>query len=150
MILATFEETMPFIFVVLLSLSFSVMAQYSEQPLKESSIDLRSQTILFSVEIPDDKKTYILERTANQDFFLRLKYKNDETLRKIGGRDALKLDRDFSSRFLRCQYEIPSKDGDCEVTLRLRMKGEEQDICEKDDKKSQEMTALITELAKRF
>jgi hypothetical protein len=30
------------------------------------------------------------------------------------------------------------------------MKGEEQDICEKDDKKSQEMAALITELAKRF
>ena len=141
---------MPFLFAFILTLSPLVMAQYSEQPLKESAIDLRSQTILFSVEIPDDKKTYLLERTSNQDFFLRLKHKDSETIKKIAGRDAVRLERDFAARFLRCQYEIPSKDGDCDVTLRLKMKGEEQDICEKDDKKSQAMTSLITELAKRF
>lgn len=141
---------MRFIFVLLLSSSPLVMAQYSEQPMKESAIDLRSQTILFSMEIPDDKKTYLLERTANQDYFLRLKHKDKESIKKISGRDAIRIDRDFSSRFLRCQYEIPNKDGDCEVTLRLKMKGEEQEICEKDDKKSQEMTAILTELAKRF
>ena len=150
MIVKTFKEIMPFVFMLILTLSSLVKAQYSEQPAKESSTDLRSQTILFSVEIPQDQKTYLLERTASQDFFLRMKHKNDETIKKIAGRIALQLDRDFASRFLRCQYEIPSKDGACEVTLRLKMKGEEQDICEKDDKKSQEMTALIAELAKRF
>jgi hypothetical protein len=141
---------MAFIYALILTFSSLVMAQYSEQPLKESAIDLRSQTILFSLEIPDQKKTYLLERTANQDFFLRLKHKDKETIKKISGRDATRLDRDFASRFLRCQYEIPSIDGDCDVTLRLKMKGEEQEICEKDDKKSQAMTSLITELAKRF
>jgi hypothetical protein len=30
------------------------------------------------------------------------------------------------------------------------MKGEQQDICEKDDKKGQAMAGLIDELAKRF
>lgn len=125
-------------------------AQHSEQPVAESNTDLRSQTILFSVEIPDDKKTYLLERTASQDYFLRLKEKKEETIKKVAGREAVRLDRDFASRFLKCQYEIPSKEGECEVTLRLTMKGETQDICEKDEKKSREITAFVEELAKRF
>ncbi len=147
---STFEGFMPFALLLLLVLSQSVMAQYSEQPLKESSSDLRSQTVLFSLAIPQEKKIYLLERTASGDYFLRLKHKENEIIKKISGRDALRVDRDFASRFLRCQYEIPSKEGDCAVTLRLMMKGEEQDICEKDDKKGQEMTGLIDELAKRF
>jgi hypothetical protein len=150
MMALTFEEIMPFAFILFLTLSSHVMAQYSEQPLPESNADLRSQTVLFSVEIPSDKKTYLLERTANQDFFLRLKYKDEETIKKIAGREAARLDRDFASRFLRCQYEIPSKDGECAVTLRLKMKGEGQEICEKDDKKSQEISAFLDELSKRF
>lgn len=148
--LETFEEFMPFAFLLLLAIVPSVMAQYSEQPLKESSSDLRSQTVLFSIEIPDDKKTYQLERTANQDYFLRRKHKDSETIKKIAGREANRLERDFASRFLKCQYEIPAKEGECEVTLRLKMKGEDQDICEKDDKKSQEIEGLVSELAKRF
>lgn len=141
---------MSFAFVFFLAFIPMAMAQYSEQPLKESRTDLRSQTILFSLEIPSDKKTYVLERSANQDYFLRLKYRGDETIKKIAGREANRIERDFASRFLRCQYEIPAEAGECEVTLRLQMKGEDQEICKKDDKKSQEMTALITELAKRF
>lgn len=141
---------MPFAFLLFLALSPMAIAEYSEQPLKESRTDLRSQTILFSVEIPKDKKTYLLERTANQDYFLRRKHKGDETIKKIAGREANRMERDFASRFLRCQYEIPEKEGECEVTLRLQMNGEGQEICEKDDKKSQEMTALISELSKRF
>lgn len=141
---------MSFAFLFILAFSPMVMAQYSEQPVKESQTDLRSQTILFSVEIPKDKRTYLLERSANQDYFLRMKYKGDETIKKIASREANRIDRDFASRFLRCQYEIPLEEGECEVTLRLQMKGEEQEICKKDDKKSQEMTALISELSKRF
>ena len=147
---STFEENMPFALLLLLAFSHSVMAQYSEQPLKESSSDLRSQTVLFSLAIPQEKKIYLLERTSSGDYFLRLKHKEDEKIKKISGRDALRVDRDFASRFLRCQYEIPTKEGSCAVTLRLIMKGEEQDICDKDDKKGQEMSGLIDELAKRF
>ena len=64
---------MPFFILLLGTLSTFAAAQYSEQPLKESTSDLRSQTVLFSIEIPDDKKTYVLERTASEDFFLRLR-----------------------------------------------------------------------------
>lgn len=148
--LRTFKEFMPFIYLLFLSLSTSVMAQYSEQPLKESVIDLRSQIVLFSLEIPGDKKTYSLERTSNQDFFLRLKYREKETILKVSSKEAKRLDLDFASRFLRCQYEIPSVDGECKIMLRLKMKGEDQDICVKDDKKSQETVSLIKELSKRF
>ena len=150
MISSTFEGIMPFALMLLFALSQSVMAQYSEQPLKESSSDLRSQTVLFSLAIPEEKKIYLLERTASGDYFLRLIHTEDEIIKKISGRDALRVDRDFASRFLRCQYEIPSKEGSCAVTLRLIMKGEGQDICEKDDKKGQEMAGLIDELRKRF
>ena len=127
-----------------------LVAQHHEQPQKESSADLRSHFVLFSVEIPDDKKSYILERTASQDYFLRMKKKNDETIRKISSKDALKLDKDFASRFLKCQYELETKEGECEVTLRLTMKGEKQEICEKDEGKSREIQSFVEELAKRF
>lgn len=129
--------------------SFS-WAQHSEQPQKESTFDLRTQSVLFSIEIPQDKKMYLLERTANLDYFLRLKTKNNETIKKMAGREAQKLDRDFASRFLRCQYEIPSEKGDCKVTFRLLMKGERQDICQKDEKKTREFVAFVEALAQRF
>lgn len=127
-----------------------LMAQHHEQPQKESSVDLRSHFVLFSVEIPDDKKSFLLERTASQDYFLRMKKKSDETIRKISSKEALRLDKDFASRFLKCQYELESKEGECEVTLRLTMKGEKQDICEKDEKKTREIESFVEELAKRF
>lgn len=141
---------MPFAFAVFFTFLTFAHAQYSEQPAKESNADLRSQTAMFSIEIPGDKKTYTLERTASSDYLLRLKAKKDESIKKVAGREALRMDRDFAARFLRCQYEIPAKEGECEVTLRLTMKGETQDICEKDDKKTQEMESFITELATRF
>ncbi len=139
-----------FFFIFSLLYLLPLAAQHHEQPQKESSADLRSHFVLFRLEIPDNKKSYLLERTASQDYFLRMKKKNDETIRKISSKDALKLDKDFASRFLKCQYELESKEGECEVTLRLTMKGEKQEICEKDDKKSQEIESFIEELAKRF
>jgi hypothetical protein len=138
------------VFTIYFAILTSAFAAYSEQPAKESSTDLRSQIVLFSVEILQDQKTYLLERTASEDYFLRLKVKDSETIKKVAGREATRLDRDFASRFLRCQYEIPTKDGDCKVTLRLTMKGEDQQICDKDDKKSQEFLLFISQLADRF
>ena len=141
---------MGFFVLVATALCSLTFAQYSEQPLKESTSDLRSQTIMFSIEIPSDKKTYVLERTSGQDFFFRTKHKNDESIRKIAGRVAQSIDRDFASRFLKIQYEIASVEGSCDVTLRLNMKGERQEVCAKDDKKSQEMKPFIEDLSKRF
>ena len=144
------KELMPFALLLLSALTSFAAAQYSEQPLKESTSDLRSQTVLFSIEIPDDKKIYLLERTASEDYFLRLKSKGSESIKKVAGREATRLDREFASKFLRSQYEIAAKEGECEVTIRLVMKGEGQDICEKDDKKSQEFKPFVDGLSKLF
>jgi len=128
----------------------SAFAQHSEQPAKEDSTDLRDQLIVFSIEDVAGEKSWVLERSPSFTNVLRKKDKDGETVRKIDGRVAQKLDREFASRFLKCQYELISPEGDCKVTLRLSMKGETQDICAKDDKKSQEIQAFVEDLNKRF
>ena len=141
---------MPLLLLFIMVFSSVSFGQYSEQPLKESSSDLRSQLVLFSVEIPKEKKTYLLERSANQSYFLRMIEGDKVTMRKIASREATKLDREYASRFLKCMYEIPSEAGECQVTLRLQMKGDGQEICEKDDKRYQEFNALLTKISKFF
>jgi hypothetical protein len=126
------------------------MAQHSEQPAKEDSTDLRDQTVVFSIEEVGQDKSWYLERSPSFTNVLRKIDDDKEIVRKIDGRIAQKLDRDFASRFLKCQYEIPSVDGDCKVTLRLTMKGETQEICAKDDKKSREIKTFVEDLNKRF
>lgn len=130
--------------------SFSSFAQHSDQPVKESVEDLRSSMVMFSVEDVNDDKIYWLERTAGEDFFLRKKEGKDETLRKISSRDAKAMDMDFASRFLKIQYEIQPAVGKCEVTLRLTLKGDTQDLCKKDDKKAQEIKPFLDGVIKRF
>lgn len=128
----------------------SAIAQHSEQPVKEDSTDLREEVVVFSIENVADEKSWVLERSPSFTNVLRKKDKDGEIIRKIDGRVAQKLDRDFASRFLKCQYEIAATDGECKVTLRLSMKGETQEICAKDDKKSQEIQAFLDDLNKRF
>jgi len=136
--------------ILLFLVSFTSFAQHASQPVKESSADLRSGIIMFSIEDTEEDSVYWLERTANLDYFLRMKEGDDEKIRKVDTRDAKKVDMDFASRFLKCQYELPPSPKDCKVTLRLSMKGETQDICKKDDKKAQEMMPFLKALMKRF
>ena len=133
-----------------LILSLSTFAQHASQPVKESSADLRSGIVMFSIEDVSEEKVYWLERTPNLDYFLRMKEEDDEQIRKVDTRDARKLEMDFASRFLKCQYELPPSPEECKVTLRLSMKGEQQNICKKEDKKTQEIVPFYKELAKRF
>src|SRR5436189_203731 len=93
----------------------SSWAQYSEQPVKESTADLRVSTVLFSINLTEEKKTLSLERTAGHEYLLRQKIKQKETITKIAGKEAQKLDQNFAAGFIRCQYEIPEKEGKCEV-----------------------------------
>lgn len=140
---------MHFLFFLVL-LSPMVLAQHSEQPKKEDTIDHRHQTTLFRVEDVKAGKVFLLERGSSSDHFLKLKKGTDEESIKLDSRLAKKIDMDFASRFIRCQYELPAAEGECDVTLRLNMKGENQDICSKDDKKSQEIAVFMEELQKRF
>lgn len=126
------------------------LAQYSEQPIKESTDDLRSNHLIFSLEESDDGETFALERTPALSHFLRRQKDSEIQIAKVDSADAQKLDMNFARHFLKIQYEIPSEDGECIVTLRLNMKGEKQEICKKDDKKTQEMASFIKELKKRF
>lgn len=135
---------------LLLVLSSQTSAQHSEQPQKESTTDLRNNTLLFSVEDIDAGETYLLERSPALSHFLRRVGKKEEKIAKLDGREAQKLDMDFASRFLKLQYEMADVAGDCQVTLRLSMKGEKQEVCKKDDKKTQEIAPVLSKLSKLF
>lgn len=138
-------------FILFFLLVTSVHAQHSSQPQKESTSDLRSGLVMFEIEDLDDERTLWLERTANLDYFLRMKEEDeDERIQKITTKDAKKLDMEFASKFLKIQYELPPSPEGCEVTLRLNMKGEGQKVCEKEDKKTQEIRPIIKDLIKRF
>lgn len=135
---------------LLLFLLGSAQAQHSEQPVKEDNTDLRDQIVLFSIVDVEGKRSWLLERSPSYTSVIRKIDKSGEVVRKIDGRLAQGLERDFAARFLRCQYEIAAVEGECKVTLRLTMKTEEQEICAKDDKKSQEILAFVEDLSKRF
>ena len=137
------------LFLVLL-LSLGAQAQHSSQPEKESKSDLRSGLVMFSIQNLDQDSSVWLERTANDDYFLKKKEKGEEKLLKISGRDAKKLDTDFAAKFLKAQYELPASPEGCTTLLRLNMKGEDQNICEKEDKKTQEFIPFAQDLSKRF
>jgi hypothetical protein len=140
---------MPSILIFIL-LSLTVFAQSPEQPAKENTLDLRNYLLIFRIEDVKSGKIYQLDRTSISEHYLRLINGKDEELRKVDSKEAKKLDQDFAAKFIRIQYEIASPEGKCDVTLRLHMKGEDQDICEKDEKKSQEVASFVSDLAKRF
>lgn len=141
---------MPLLVLLFFTLNLC-LAQHSAQPAKESTSDLRSGLELFKIVSVEEGAEIWLERTASLDYFLRLKKKgNEEKIQKVTSKDAQKLDMDFASRFLKCQYELPSSPLNCKVTWKLSMKGETQDICGKDEKKSQEIDPFLKDLRKRF
>jgi hypothetical protein len=137
------------LFFLLAFFIFPVFSQI-QHPQQESKDDLRAGLIMFSIENISEHNSYWLERTAGQDYFLRMKEDDEEKIMKISSKDAKQLDIDFASKFLKLMYELPPSTDGCKVTLRLSMKGETQDLCGKDDKKSQEMAPFMKDLAKRF
>jgi hypothetical protein len=121
------------------------------QPQKESSADIRANTIIFSIHDVNDEAKVILEKSSNLEYSLRyILKKNVEKVQKISGREAQKMDLDFASKFLKCQYELPPSEERCKVTLRLMMKGENLDICDKEDKKTREIAPFLKLLIERF
>lgn len=138
-------------FILFFLIVTSAYAQHSSQPQKESTSDLRTGLLMFSIEDTEDELTVWLERTPNLDYFLRMKEEDeDEKIQKITTKDAKKLDMDFASKFLKLQYELPPSPEGCKITLRLNMKGERQNVCGKEDKKTQEIGPVIKDLVKRF
>lgn len=131
----------------MISVSF---AQHTEQPQKELDSDRREVSHLFEIYSTKTKKSYSLERTANYEYFLRLKMNNIEKVIKVLNQEAKKIDNDFSARFLRCLYELKTKGGPCEVVYKLTLRGEAQEICKKDDEKSREFSSVLKFLDKRF
>ncbi len=138
------------LFLFCLILSTHVLGQNDNQPQKESSLDIRTNFLVFSITELNPEKVIWLERTANLEYFLRMKQNNQLKIVKISSRDGTKLDQEFASRFLKCQYELPESSKDCEVTLRLKMKSEEQHICKKDEQKAQEIKSLFKRLDMLF
>lgn len=139
-----------FKFILSLLLSFTVLAQDTSAPAKESISDLRNGLVIFSIEDLKKDEMFWLERTPNLDFYLHFKNKKNEKIQKIDSRDAKKMDMDFAARFLKCEYELPASPKECSVTLRLSMKGEKQVICAKDEEKTQEIIPFMQDLNRRF
>lgn len=144
------ELSMRSLYIFSIALSFSVFAQHSSQPAKESSDDLRDGQTMFKIHDVNEGTDIWLERTASQDYFLRMKESKDEKLIKLAAREAKKLDMEFASKFLKCQYELPPSEEGCKVSLKLTMKGDVQEICGKDEKKAQEIYPFAKNLQKRF
>jgi hypothetical protein len=137
--------------IVALLLASKLLLAQTETPPKIDNTDLRESFRLFSVQDISKEKTYILERTGEYQHYLKLVNDDeDPILRKVDGRDAKKLDLDFASRFIKLQYGLGENPDKCSAAYKLTMKGEEQVICEKDDKKTQELAGFLAELGKRF
>jgi hypothetical protein len=137
-------------FLVFMIMSFNAFAQHSSQPTKESSDDLRDGLVMFQIQDLEDKSDLWLERTVNLDYFLRYKEKKDEKIIKLSAREAKKLDMEFASKFLKCQYELPASPEGCKPSHKLTMKGDVQEICGKDEIKTQEILPFAKELQKKF
>jgi hypothetical protein len=129
---------------------FSSFAQSPLQPTKSEIVHSGKSLIMFRIDDIKTGRVIWLERSSNLDYFLKLKTSQTEKIQKIASREAKKLDLEFASRFLKCQYEIPPFENDCEVTLRLNLKGEGQEICDKDERKTQEITPYFKNLEKHF
>lgn len=135
--------------LILLSLSCA-FAQHTEQPQKESATDLRTNTLLFSVDDVASKRIFTLERTPSLDHYLRRVEGGEQVVHKVDSRQAKLWDAEFGKHFLKTQYEIEAVAGSCEIMLKLNLKGETQEICKKDDKKNQEFAPFLSQLNQRF
>jgi hypothetical protein len=138
-------------FLLTLCLSLTAFAQHEAQPQKESASDHRSGLQVFHISDLENDQEIWLEKTLSLDYFLRMKGDDGaDKIQKISSKDAKQLDTRFASRFIKCQYDLPPSPTGCKVTLRLSMKGETQELCGKDEKKTQEILPFLEELTKRF
>lgn len=139
---------MKYLFVLLFTMT--AWAQHAEQPLPEDTEDARANYVVFELKDIKNNKTFSLERSPYYDHFLRLKKKKGEMLQKADSRLAKTLDGQFTSTYLKTMYEIPEKEGKCQTSFELVLKGEKQQICQKDDKKTQMIKSFIELLEKHF
>ena len=123
-------------------------AQHSEQPKAETNSDLRGQQVLFALTNPDEE-TFQLERTSNFEYFLLKREDDKEVKRKIDGKEAQNLDKEYASLFIKAMYEIAGYEGKCKKTWLLQMKGDEQKVCKEDDQRHQLFEAFVSTLRKK-
>jgi hypothetical protein len=131
------------IILTLVLINSEIFAFSTDQPIAEPHADLRSHYPVFSVEMVESGRFFFLEKTANGEYFLRQRFKDEDHLLKIAGREASRIDRAFSANFLSCQFEIPETDGECKVTLRLKLHGDGIQLCLKDEQKTRKMNSFI-------
>lgn len=138
---------MKILFVLLFATS--VFAQHSEQP-EPIETEERGNYIVFEIEDTKNNKKFTLERSPYLDHFLRFVHKKNERLQKADSKLARSLDSEFSSLFIKALYEWQTKEGSCDKVYQLRLKGEEQSVCKKDDQKTQVLKSFIEMLEKKF
>ena len=136
------------ILLLILILSSQVFGQHSEQPQAESNSDLRGQSVLFSIETPE-KEIVLLERSNNYEYFFVSGEKKEEVKKKIDAKEAQAIDREFAGIFIKAMYEIPAYEGRCKKSWDLKMKGDEQKICQEDEQRRQLFENFLKPLRKK-
>ena len=138
------------LFLILTVFSTSVWAQSPSQPEKESTDDLRTGMVMFSIDSKLDDRHVWLERTPSEDYFLRMTKGKTEKILKLSSKEAKQIDMEFASKFLKSMYELPTSPEKCKMAFQLVMKGESQNICKEEDGKTQEFAPFEAALYKRF
>lgn len=137
-------------YLFFLLVSFAVWAQHAEQPLPEDTEDARANYTVFEVKDLRQKKSFSLERSPYFDHFLRQVKKKDIILQKADSKLTKTLDQEFSALYFKTVYEIEDKKGKCKEEFELRLRGEKQIICRKDEQKTQLIKSFIKLLEKQF
>ena len=131
----------------LIILSFFIstaIAQY--QPEAENTRDLRENKIIFSIKDTKSKREIHLERSANQEHFLKDSQKDFPL--KLPHEQAHKIDLEYSSLFLKWMYGDSVKFDNCENYYNLEMKGEQYKFCQLDKTKTKELKRFTQKLNK--
>ena len=126
-----------------------VFAQHSEQPVAESNSDLRGQSVLFSMETPEGDVVSLI-KSSSFEYFLLAGEKKEEEKKKIDAKAAQGLDLEFASLFIKAMYELPAYEGKCKKKWDLKMKGDEQKICQEDEQRHQLFQKFIDPLRKKY
>lgn len=132
------------------SISLCAMAN-KYNPKKISNSDLRSSSIIFSVEQKSDSTFVSLSKSAANHYFLTKILKGEKNILKISHKNAQELDDEFVSLFINVKHMSASFSGkNCSIFYRLSMRGERTDICKSEKVKIDKINSIFSLLEKYF
>lgn len=132
-----------FLYIFALALSTHSFAFKQYKRLKTSNFDLRSATLILSIESTKGESHH-LYKSVGDEYFIDLKKKDKSERRRISNTKALDYDKFFVSQFIHLKYSLPNFKGkSCSKSFTLSMRGELQNICKSEKDKLVVMNKVI-------